>query len=335
MGMAASHQRRHCAQLPFPTPPRPPRAVLHTAASPTTSSKFSMSHRLCDESSVFSFFSSGAALSTSPSSPSRLPLPVFPSSSPSLPLQHMWKLSPVDLCELARNSVIQRWESDGGEGVQQEGIRATGKKNNREARQAIFPFVVKKIEICVRYHRERLFGLQGRKRKVRFFALEKRRRCSKFQKVASPPQTATFWYLHLGSRKMMRLWVGHFKQIPFFLFLFSVWLNLLESHRFFLFLSCDHLAAPPMPPHKTSCENLGLCSGWEIQFKEHWLGASYQLPGSYGNCIRQTNLCSIRAQYRLVNFVLRADKSWRGGARGDVTRGSWSRVVMSGGDVGW
>ncbi|PFH35827.1 AMP deaminase [Besnoitia besnoiti] len=39
-------------------------------------------------------------------------------------------------------------------------------------------------------------------------------------------------------------------------------------------------------------------SGYEEEFKRHWLGPNYKLGGRRGNCMRQTNVSSIRLQYR-------------------------------------
>ncbi|KAF8821151.1 AMP deaminase [Cardiosporidium cionae] len=44
--------------------------------------------------------------------------------------------------------------------------------------------------------------------------------------------------------------------------------------------------------------NSVLQSGWEPQFKKHWLGDSYKEGGSAGNDIRKTNVSNIRLQYR-------------------------------------
>ncbi|CDJ66749.1 adenosine monophosphate deaminase, putative [Eimeria necatrix] len=40
-------------------------------------------------------------------------------------------------------------------------------------------------------------------------------------------------------------------------------------------------------------------SGFENEFKRHWLGDSYWLPGSEGNDMRRTNVSNIRLQYRI------------------------------------
>jgi AMP deaminase len=45
--------------------------------------------------------------------------------------------------------------------------------------------------------------------------------------------------------------------------------------------------------------NSVLQSGLEYRFKRHFLGRHFQKPGAEGNDIRQTNVPSIRLQYRL------------------------------------
>lgn len=44
--------------------------------------------------------------------------------------------------------------------------------------------------------------------------------------------------------------------------------------------------------------NSVLQSGYEDEFKKHWLGVDYKLGGRRGNCMRQTNVSNIRLQYR-------------------------------------
>ncbi|ESS30887.1 AMP deaminase [Toxoplasma gondii VEG] len=44
--------------------------------------------------------------------------------------------------------------------------------------------------------------------------------------------------------------------------------------------------------------NSVLQSGFEAEFKRHWLGPKYKLGGRRGNCMRQTNVSNIRLQYR-------------------------------------
>ncbi|CBZ54517.1 putative adenosine monophosphate deaminase [Neospora caninum Liverpool] len=44
--------------------------------------------------------------------------------------------------------------------------------------------------------------------------------------------------------------------------------------------------------------NSVLQSGYEDEFKRHWLGPKYKLGGRRGNCMRQTNVSNIRLQYR-------------------------------------
>ncbi|KEP67238.1 UNVERIFIED_CONTAM: AMP deaminase [Hammondia hammondi] len=44
--------------------------------------------------------------------------------------------------------------------------------------------------------------------------------------------------------------------------------------------------------------NSVLQSGFEDEFKRHWLGPKYKLGGRRGNCMRQTNVSNIRLQYR-------------------------------------
>jgi AMP deaminase len=44
--------------------------------------------------------------------------------------------------------------------------------------------------------------------------------------------------------------------------------------------------------------NSVLQSGLEYRFKRHYLGKGFQLPGAQGNDIRQTNVPSLRLQYR-------------------------------------
>eukprot|EP00920_Eleutheroschizon_duboscqi_P031501 GHVT01076039.1.p1 GENE.GHVT01076039.1~~GHVT01076039.1.p1 ORF type:complete len:386 (-),score=53.00 GHVT01076039.1:2316-3473(-) len=44
--------------------------------------------------------------------------------------------------------------------------------------------------------------------------------------------------------------------------------------------------------------NSVLQSGWEVQFKRHWLGRNFALGGSRGNDLRQTNVSNIRLAFR-------------------------------------
>ena len=44
----------------------------------------------------------------------------------------------------------------------------------------------------------------------------------------------------------------------------------------------------------------GVCSGFEDEFKRHWLGETYWLPGIEGNDLSRTNVSNIRLQYRSV-----------------------------------
>ncbi|KAL8425960.1 hypothetical protein Efla_000937 [Eimeria flavescens] len=44
--------------------------------------------------------------------------------------------------------------------------------------------------------------------------------------------------------------------------------------------------------------NSVLQSGFEDEFKRHWLGPEFELPGRRGNCMRQSNVSNIRLQYR-------------------------------------
>ncbi|KAL8271080.1 hypothetical protein Esti_004997 [Eimeria stiedai] len=44
--------------------------------------------------------------------------------------------------------------------------------------------------------------------------------------------------------------------------------------------------------------NSVLQSGFEDEFKAHWLGPHFCLPGRRGNCMRQSNVSNIRLQYR-------------------------------------
>lgn len=45
-------------------------------------------------------------------------------------------------------------------------------------------------------------------------------------------------------------------------------------------------------------------SGFEDEFKRHWLGEHYWLPGMEGNDLRRTNVSNIRIQYRYIIFLL-------------------------------
>ncbi|CDJ37139.1 hypothetical protein ETH_00012985 [Eimeria tenella] len=44
--------------------------------------------------------------------------------------------------------------------------------------------------------------------------------------------------------------------------------------------------------------NSVLQSGFEDEYKAHWLGPKFRLPGKRGNCMRQSNVSDIRLQYR-------------------------------------
>ncbi|XP_026192261.1 AMP deaminase 2-like [Cyclospora cayetanensis] len=44
--------------------------------------------------------------------------------------------------------------------------------------------------------------------------------------------------------------------------------------------------------------NSVLQSGYEDEYKAHWLGPQFRLPGKRGNCMRQSNVSDIRLQYR-------------------------------------
>jgi AMP deaminase len=44
--------------------------------------------------------------------------------------------------------------------------------------------------------------------------------------------------------------------------------------------------------------NSVLQSGWEVEYKGHFLGEGYWLRGLKGNDIRQTNVPAIRVQFR-------------------------------------
>ncbi|OEH77344.1 adenosine monophosphate [Cyclospora cayetanensis] len=43
----------------------------------------------------------------------------------------------------------------------------------------------------------------------------------------------------------------------------------------------------------------GIRSGFEVEFKRHWLGDTFWLPGSEGNDMSRTNVSNIRLQYRI------------------------------------
>ncbi|KAI9346466.1 hypothetical protein BDR26DRAFT_855628 [Obelidium mucronatum] len=49
--------------------------------------------------------------------------------------------------------------------------------------------------------------------------------------------------------------------------------------------------------------NSVLQSGWEMQFKKHWLGESCHLPGPAGNAIHKTNVPNIRLAYRYQTLM--------------------------------
>ncbi|KAJ3030264.1 UNVERIFIED_CONTAM: AMP deaminase [Siphonaria sp. JEL0065] len=49
--------------------------------------------------------------------------------------------------------------------------------------------------------------------------------------------------------------------------------------------------------------NSVLQSGWEMQFKKHWLGESCNLPGPAGNAIHKTNVPNIRLAYRYQTLM--------------------------------
>jgi len=49
--------------------------------------------------------------------------------------------------------------------------------------------------------------------------------------------------------------------------------------------------------------NSVLQSGLEYRFKRHFLGRHFQLKGAQGNDIRQTNVPSIRLEYRLDQLL--------------------------------
>lgn len=49
--------------------------------------------------------------------------------------------------------------------------------------------------------------------------------------------------------------------------------------------------------------NSVLQSGLEYRFKRHFLGRDFQLPGALGNDIGQTNVPSIRLQYRAEQLM--------------------------------
>ncbi|KAJ3121835.1 AMP deaminase [Physocladia obscura] len=49
--------------------------------------------------------------------------------------------------------------------------------------------------------------------------------------------------------------------------------------------------------------NSVLQSGWEMQFKKHWLGETCHLPGPAGNAIHKTNVPNIRLSYRYQTLM--------------------------------
>ncbi|KAJ3200950.1 AMP deaminase [Entophlyctis luteolus] len=49
--------------------------------------------------------------------------------------------------------------------------------------------------------------------------------------------------------------------------------------------------------------NSVLQSGWEMQFKKHWLGETCNLPGPAGNAIHKTNVPNIRLAYRYQTLM--------------------------------
>ncbi|KAJ3069940.1 AMP deaminase [Podochytrium sp. JEL0797] len=49
--------------------------------------------------------------------------------------------------------------------------------------------------------------------------------------------------------------------------------------------------------------NSVLQSGWEMQFKKHWLGENCDLPGPAGNAIHKTNVPNIRLAYRYQTLM--------------------------------